>query len=151
MVSTVASFVETRFRKRRKSGNPAKGIDDDDDNCDGGYSGKQVGAVFFLLSEVIQTAAPVQGCCVLFLLLFSVALEVCDVQQIVLVLIFCQALFGKLGTTPPGSHGRDFSLSALRHKVFSSFPGNRSPSAKFSLLVLTFYNFFAIKFHFHLF
>lgn len=106
---------------------------------------------FFLLSEVIQTAAPVQGCCVLFLLLFSVALEVCDVQQIVLVLIFCQTLFGKLGTTPPGSHGRDFSLSALRHKVFSSFPGNRSPSAKFSLLVLTFYNFFAIKFHFHLF
>lgn len=106
---------------------------------------------FFLLSEVIQTAAPLQGCCVLFLLLFSVALEVCDVQQIVLVLIFCQALFGKLGTTPPGSHGRDFSLSAQRHKVFSSFPGNRSPSAKFSLLVLTFYNFFAIKFHFHLF
>lgn len=43
MVSTVASFVETRFRKRRKSGNPAKGIDD----CDGGYSGRQVGAVFF--------------------------------------------------------------------------------------------------------
>lgn len=107
--------------------------------------------LFFLLSEVIQTAALLQGCCVLFLLLFSVALEVCDVQQIVLVLIFCQALFGKLGTTPPGSHGRDFSLSALRHKVFSSFPGNRSPSAKFSLLVLTFYNFFAIKFHFHLF
>lgn len=69
MVSTVASFVETRFRKRRKSGNPHR------------RKRRRRWCHFFFESFT-------DSCFNCGLFLRSVLLEVCDVQQIVLVFQF---------------------------------------------------------------